>query len=138
MTFDQTKSDSGTSAAPSKLRMTYTEFLDKSPMTGFLWLLISGMCLAQLLDGMDFMATTFALPGISADVVDAAAPMDQTVAFLRRDLQCVMTPTNVTGGGTAGSLTGFSVFDQAYGMINSPQSPVQLAATYMQVNFFRH
>ncbi len=64
MTFDQTKSDSGTSAAPSKLRMTYTEFLDKSPMTGFLWLLISGMCLAQLLDGMDFMATTFALPGI--------------------------------------------------------------------------
>jgi putative MFS transporter len=56
--------DSSGGAAASKLRMTYTEFLDNSPMTAFLWLLIIGMCLAQLLDGMDFMATTFALPGI--------------------------------------------------------------------------
>ena len=44
--------------------MTYTEFLDNSPMTKFLWLLVSGMSLAQLLDGMDFQATAFALPGI--------------------------------------------------------------------------
>jgi type II secretion system protein J len=29
-------------------------------------------------------------------VVDAAAPVDQTVTFLRRDLQCVVTPTNGT------------------------------------------
>ena len=64
MTVEPTAPASGTSATSGKLRMTYTEFLDKSPMTGFLWLLIIGMCLAQLLDGMDFMATTFALPGI--------------------------------------------------------------------------
>lgn len=38
-------------------------------------------------------------------------------------------------GSTA--LTGFSVFNQAHGMINSPQSPVPLAGTGMQVNFFR-
>ncbi len=45
--------------------------------------------------------------------------------------------TNLTGGSTAKTLTGFSVFDQAYGMINTPQSPVPLAAGYMQVMFYR-
>src|ERR1035437_4673313 len=44
--------------------MTYLEFLDESPMTKWLWLLVCGMCLAQLLDGLDFQATSFALPGI--------------------------------------------------------------------------
>jgi putative MFS transporter len=44
--------------------MTYTEFLDNSPMTKMLLLLVCGMSLAQLLDGMDFQATSFALPGI--------------------------------------------------------------------------
>ena len=32
----------------------------------------------------------------TADMVDAAAPVDQTVTFLRRDLECVVTPTNGT------------------------------------------
>jgi type II secretion system protein J len=32
----------------------------------------------------------------TADMVNAASPVDQTVTFLRRDLQCVMTPTNGT------------------------------------------
>jgi type II secretion system protein J len=32
----------------------------------------------------------------TADAVDAAAPVDQAVTFLRRDLQCVVTPTNGT------------------------------------------
>ena len=55
----------------------------------------------------------------------------------------------VTGGpvtplgpvvGRAASLTNllaFSVFDQAYGMINTPQSPVPLAGSYMQVMYYR-
>lgn len=34
-------------------------------------------------------------------------------------------------------LTGFSVFDQAHHMINTPQSPVPLALTGMSVHFFR-
>lgn len=34
-------------------------------------------------------------------------------------------------------LTGFSVFDQDHSMVNSPQSPVPLAAAYMSVHFFR-
>lgn len=35
------------------------------------------------------------------------------------------------------ALTGFSVFDQDHSMINSPQSPVPLAAAGMGVNFYR-
>lgn len=45
--------------------------------------------------------------------------------------------TNVTGGSTVLNLTGFSVFDQNYSMINSPQSPVQLGPQGGLVNFFR-
>lgn len=44
---------------------------------------------------------------------------------------------NVGGGSTVGNLTGFSVFDQAYGMINTPQSPVPLAPSGGQVMFYR-
>jgi len=51
-------------SAPGKTRMTYTELIDSSPMTPLFWLIIIGMCLAQMLDGMDFIATAFALPGI--------------------------------------------------------------------------
>jgi len=43
--------------------------------------------------------------------------------------------TTLTAG--AGGLTGFSVFDQAHAMINTPQSPVPLAASGGQVNFYR-
>jgi len=44
-------------------------------------------------------------------VVDAAAPVDQTVTFLRRDLECVVTPTN----GTSKVLSG----DFRVGNVNS-------------------
>lgn len=44
---------------------------------------------------------------------------------------------NLTGGATLKTLTGFSVFDQAYGMVNTPQSPVPLASAGMQVMFYR-
>lgn len=42
--------------------------------------------------------------------------------------------TSLTG---STALTGFSVFDQAYGMFNTPQSPVPLAGSSMSVNFYR-
>ncbi len=32
----------------------------------------------------------------TADAVDAATPLDQAVTFIRRDLECVVTPTNGT------------------------------------------
>jgi putative MFS transporter len=43
-------------------QMTYTEFLDESPMTRFLWVILLGCVVAQILDGFDFQATSFALP----------------------------------------------------------------------------
>lgn len=48
------------------------------------------------------------------DVVDAATPVDQTVSILRRDLQCVVTPTNGTskvlsGGFRAGNVSSTGV-----------------------------
>ncbi len=39
----------------------------------------------------------------TANVVDAAAPLDQAVSFIRRDLQCVVTPTNGTTKVLSGS-----------------------------------
>jgi len=52
-------------------------------------------------------------------VVDAAAPVDQTVTFLRRDLECVVTPTN----GTSKILSG----DFRVGNVSSPGLPEPVA-----------
>jgi hypothetical protein len=43
---------------------------------------------------------------------------------------------NIIAGPNAKMLTGFSVFDQAHNMINTPQSPVPLAGSYQTVNFY--
>jgi len=51
----------------------------------------------------------------TADTVDAATPVDQTVTYLRRDLQCVVTPTN----GTSKILSG----DFKVGNVSSPGVP---------------
>lgn len=60
--------------------------------------------------------------------------------------QSLTGPDNVIGGAITratqiatgtNSLTGFSVFNQAYGMVITPQSSVPLAGSGMQVNFFR-
>lgn len=48
----------------------------------------------------------------------------------------IIRATNVTAAATA-SLTGFSVFDQAHAMVNNPQSPVPMAPSGGQVNFYR-
>jgi type II secretion system protein J len=37
------------------------------------------------------------------NVVDAAAPLDQAVSYIRRDLQCMVTPTNGTSKVLSGS-----------------------------------
>ena len=48
----------------------------------------------------------------------------------------IIRATNFTAA-TAGTLTGFSVFDQNYAAITTPQSPVPLIATGMSVHFYR-
>ena len=40
--------------------------------------------------------TSLHLREVTTDVVDAATPVDQAFTYLRRDLQCVVTPTNGT------------------------------------------
>jgi hypothetical protein len=40
--------------------------------------------------------TALHLRDVTADMVDAATPIDSTVTFLKRDLQCAVTPTNGT------------------------------------------
>lgn len=68
MTNDATPTQIPGNPAANKLTMSYTEFLDQAPMSVFLWLLVIGVCLAQILDGLDFQATTFALPGIMREL----------------------------------------------------------------------
>ena len=53
---------SAPSSTARATRMTYTEFLDNSPMTPFLWYVLFGCVVAQILDGFDFQSTSFALP----------------------------------------------------------------------------
>jgi len=56
------------------------------------------------------------------NVVDAAAPLDQTVSFIRRDLQCMVTPTN-SPNGIPGGLSG----DFRAGNISSAGVPESVA-----------
>ncbi len=46
--------------------------------------------------------TSLRLRDDTADIVDAATPVDAAVTFLKRDLQCLVTPTNFTGGVLSG------------------------------------
>jgi type II secretion system protein J len=55
----------------------------------------------------------------TSNVVDAAAPLDQMVTVLRRDLECVVTPTN----GTSKVLSG----DFRVGNVTSPGVPEPVA-----------
>jgi hypothetical protein len=60
--------------------------------------------------------TSLRLRDDTADMVDAAMPVDATVTFLKRDLQCAVTPTNGTskvlsGGFRVGNITSAGVSD---------------------------
>lgn len=60
--------------------------------------------------------TSLRLRDDTADMVDAATPVDATVTFLKRDLQCAVTPTNGTskvlsGGFRVGNITSAGVSD---------------------------
>lgn len=73
------------------------------------------------------VAITELTPSNSVNPPPAAAPGVNQQGMIQR-------ANNYTG---VKLITGFSVFDQAYGMINSPQSPVPLASGYQQVMFYR-
>jgi len=83
------------------------------------------------------LASTETLPMWGGVAINEAVP----------SLALTGVPSNVLGGkitratnvtaNAAGSVTGFSVFDQDHSMITSPQSPVPLAPSGSGVNFYR-
>jgi type II secretion system protein J len=70
--------------------------------------------------------TSLRLRDATANIVDAAAPVDQTMTFLRRDLQCLVTPTN----GTTKILSGdFRVGDVSSAGVSEPVAIEMFTAT---------
>jgi len=70
-------------------------------------------------------------------VAEAVTPVSATKPFPVPNLGGYITRATTLSLNNAGTLTGFSVFDQDHAMINSPQSPVPTAAPGMGVNFYR-
>lgn len=55
----------------------------------------------------------------------------------QNELGGIITRATTLTAAAANSLTGFSVFDQNYAGVNTPQSPVPLTPSYGLVNFYR-
>lgn len=84
------------------------------------------------------LAATETLPMWGGVGVSELVPSPGSLTLPERSMGTLVSrATNYTNGYTAGALTGFSVFAQANGMINTPQSPVPLASPGMSVNFYR-
>jgi type II secretion system protein J len=71
-------------------------------------ILAIGIAALALLCASAVLFTTLRLRDATTRMVDAALPVEQTLTFMRRDLQCCVTPTNGTskvlsGGFRAGS-----------------------------------
>ena len=80
------------------------------------------------------LATTETLPmwggvGVAAAVPGGTGNPESTLGPL------ITRATTLTAA-QAGTLSGFSVFDQNYAMINNPSSPVPLSGTLGQVNWY--
>jgi len=121
-----------TTNAPSTFLTTTTGYIQGTaqddPATRF-----------QLSGGI--LATTETLPmwggvGISEAIANPAYSATTPAETLGN---IITRATNVLTGtsATTGSMTGFSMFDQDWSMINTPQSPVPLAASGMEVNYYR-
>jgi type II secretion system protein J len=75
-------------------------------------ILAIGVAAIVLLAVNAVLFTALHLREATTDVVDAATPLDQTMTFLRRDLECVVTPTNGTSKVLSGCFRA--------GTVNSP------------------
>ncbi len=91
----------------------------------------------QLAGGV--LATTETLPMWGGVGISEAIPQPTYSATNpANNLGPLITRATLLGSaGTAASLTGFSVFNQAHAMINSPQSPVPQAGAGMTVSYYR-
>lgn len=68
---------------------------------------------------------------------ETTTPVASTGSFPLPNLGGYITRATTLTAGNSGQLTGFSVFDQAHAMLNTPQSPVPLALNGMSVNYYR-
>ena len=81
-------------AADSSFEIRHLEFL--SAFTLVEMILAIGVAAIVLVAVNAVLFTALHLREVTTGVVDAATPVDQTFTLLRRDLQCVVTPTNGT------------------------------------------
>lgn len=81
------------------------------------------------------LATTETLPMWGGIGVTALVPI-ASIAYPDVTLGPIMGRATTLTANTTGTLHGFSVFDQQYSAINTPQSPVPLVGTYGQVNWY--
>ena len=82
------------------------------------------------------LATTETLPMPGGVGINTAIQNDAFNTTLNGNLGPIITRAANLTAYNAAALTGFSVFDQAHAMVNSPQSPVPLAASGGQVNYY--
>jgi type II secretion system protein J len=75
---------------------------NKQAFTLIEMVLAVGIAALALLCAASVLFTSIRLRNAASDMVDKATPVDQALAYLRRDLQCCVTPTN----GTTGVLSG--------------------------------
>ena len=92
------------------------------------------------------LATTETIPMWGGVAISELVPTPGSTTLPNSALGTVVSRATVcpTGGGwqnaaagATGQITGFSVFDQNYSAVNSPQSPVPLIGSGGQVNFYR-
>lgn len=82
-----------------------------------------------------YLASTETLPMWGGLPVSVTVPNPAATPALPNIPQLARSTANAVTG--AGSVGGFSVFDQASAMVQTPSSPVPLSGPLMAVNFFR-
>jgi hypothetical protein len=89
-----------------------------------------------------WLAQTETLPMFGGVAISEGIPTERSTAPVtptRPDIalgEIITRATVMTAG--AGTITGFSVFDQNYAAVNTPQSPVPTVGSGGMVNFYRY
>ena len=96
------------------------ELNNTSAFTLIEMILAIGIAAIVLISVNTVLFASLRLRDTTSNVVDAASPVDQAVALIKRDLQCVVVPTNCSGGILSG--------DFKTGNVSSPgiNDPVEI------------
>lgn len=83
------------------------------------------------------VASTETLPMWGGLGISENIPTQTSTTLPNPTLGATLTRATSLTAYAANSLTGFTVFDQAHAMVNSPQSPVPQSGSYGIVNYYR-